>query len=216
MRPSWPPPRMPSVAPGAMIVSFMMPPRGVPRHFRPCACRHRSSRPASASSLSASTAAARSAALTAPARPDRQRAHRYASGHLHDREQRILPRQRLRFHRYAEDRQGRQRRGHARQMRRPARAGDDHLEPRRARVLRELIEPLGRTVRGDDAGVPCAIPSASSVSAAWRIVAQSDWLPIDDRHGGLCAGRNCGHVGLVLRHHESPPASRVMRRSRGG
>jgi hypothetical protein len=71
----------------------------------------------------------------------------------------------------------RQRRGHARQMGRTARAGDDDLEAGRLGASREIVEPLGRAMRGDDAAF-VAMPSAASVSAACRIVAQSDWLPM--------------------------------------
>ena len=81
---------------------------------------------------------------------DGQRADRNAGRHLHDREQRIMPVQRLRLDRHAKHRKRRQGCDHARQMRRAAGARDDHLEARRLRALGEIEEPLRRAMRGDD------------------------------------------------------------------
>ena len=56
-------------------------------------------------------------------------------------------------------------------------AGDDDLEAGGLGALGEFVEPVGRAVRRDDAPV-VADAERSSVSAAWRMVAQSDWLPM--------------------------------------
>ena len=82
---------------------------------------------------------------------DRQRADRDAARHLHDREQRVDALQRRRLDRHAEHRQHRLGRRHARQMRRAARAGDDHLEAARLGAAGVLEEQVGRAVRRDDA-----------------------------------------------------------------
>ena len=52
------------------------------------------------------------------------------------------------------------------------------LKPVSFARMGELVEALGRAVGGDDARVVGRSPSASSVSAACFIVAQSDWLPM--------------------------------------
>ena len=139
--------------------------------------RQASSRAASASSFSARMAAASSAALIGARLADRQRADRHAAGHLHDGKKRVLPRQRLGFDGHAENRQRRHRRRHARQMRRATRPGDDDLEPGLARALGEGRQPVGGAMGGDDARIE-PMPSASRVCAAWRMVDQSDWLPM--------------------------------------
>ena len=84
---------------------------------------------------------------------DRQRPDRDARRHLHDRQQAVLARQRLRRDGNAEHRQGGEGRGHAGQVRRAARAGDDDLEPLGLRALGEGDEPVGRAMGGDDPGV---------------------------------------------------------------
>jgi hypothetical protein len=60
-------------------------------------------------------------------------------------------------------------------MRRPARAGDDDLEAGRLGALGEGNQPVrwAETMRFSQ-----SIPSTVSVSAAWRMVSQSDWLPM--------------------------------------
>ena len=71
-------------------------------------------------------ATAKRPALAAPASPMAKVATD-ALGHLHDGEQRILPRQRLRLHRHAEHRQRGLGRDHARQVGGTAGARDDRL-----------------------------------------------------------------------------------------
>ena len=110
---------------------------------------------------------------------DGQRADRNAGRHLHDREQAspCLPAPCV-FDRHAEHRQRRHRRRHAGQMRRAAGAGDDHLEAA-AFGAAWRIRRAARACGGPRRSAPRSrSPSASSVSAACRIVAQSDWLPM--------------------------------------
>jgi len=59
---------------------------------------------------------------------DGDRRHGHTFRHLYDRQQRIEPVERLALDRHADDRQHRLRRHHARQVGRPARARDNHLE----------------------------------------------------------------------------------------
>jgi hypothetical protein len=82
---------------------------------------------------------------------DRERPDRHAGRHLHDREQAVLARERLRGDRHAEHRQRRERRSHARQMRSAPGPRDDNLEARALRPLCESDEPVGRAMGGDDA-----------------------------------------------------------------
>ena len=63
------------------------------------------------------------------------------------------PRQRLGFHRHAEDGQRGHGGGHAGQVGGAACAGDDHLEALRLGVLGEGDEPVRGAVGGDDAGI---------------------------------------------------------------
>jgi hypothetical protein len=125
----------------------------------------------------ASIAAASKAALIAPALPIASVPTGNAGRHLDDRQQAIHALQRLAFDRHAEHRQRGHRRRHAGQMRRAAGAGDDQLEPALRRRMGIIVEPLGRAVGRDD---PRFMGDAerSSVSAAWRIVSQSDVLPM--------------------------------------
>ena len=125
----------------------------------------------------ASTAAASSAALTAPALPMASVPTGMPAGIWTIESSESWPDSAFEFDRHAEHRQRRQRRRHAGQMRGAAGAGDDDLVAGSLGALGELVEPVGRAVRRDDPPV-VATPSASSVSAAWRMVAQSDWLPM--------------------------------------
>ena len=75
-------------------------------------------------------------------------------------------------------RQRRHRRHHARQMRGAAGAGDDDLDTALAGRPRVVVEPR----RACGAPRRCATRrrrrAPSSISAAWRMVSQSDWLPM--------------------------------------
>src|SRR5262249_20097999 len=82
---------------------------------------------------------------------DREGSHRNASGHLHDGKQRVDAFQRRRLDRHAEHRQDGLRRRHSRQMCRPARSRDKHLEAARLGTAGILEEQIGRPVRGHDA-----------------------------------------------------------------
>ena len=68
--------------------------------------------------------APRAARRCAPSHADRR--DRDAVGHLHDRQQGVEPVELLQRHRYTDHGQRRHRRGHAREVRGTARAGDDH------------------------------------------------------------------------------------------
>ena len=146
-----------------------------------CRARHASSRLLSAGSLSASTLAARQRGIDRAGLTDRQRADRHARRHLHDGVKRILSRQRLGFDRHAENRKAGERGGHARQMRRAAGTGDDHLKAFRLRALGEGIEPFRSAVGGDDAGL------VADVERVERLGGMFHGLPV-----GLAAHDN-GH-----------------------
>ena len=82
--------------------------------------------------------------------PDRERPHRDAGRHLHDREQRVDPLERLRLDRDAEHGQRGLRRSHPGQMRGASRPRDDHLQPSLLGRACVLEEEVGRSVRGHD------------------------------------------------------------------
>ena len=91
---------------------------------------------------------------------DRERRDRHALGHLHDRVQRIESAQVLAGHRHAEHRHRRLGRKHARQMRRPAGAGDDRRQPARLGLLREAEHVVGHAMRRHH---PCLVTDAEFV-----------------------------------------------------
>ena len=160
MRPSWPPPRMPSVTPGEALGAgwgIMTGPlmrgdgllghgRGLPRP--PCL-----EPPASVASDSARMAAASSAALMAPALPMASVPTGMPAGIWTIDSRLSTPRSAVALHRHAQHRQRGQRRRHARQVGRAAGAGDDHLEAAVLGALGVGIEPLGRAVGRNDAGL---------------------------------------------------------------
>ena len=79
------------------------------------------------------------------------------------------------------------------QVRRAAGAGDDHLRARAPRPRGVLEEQVRRAVRGDDARPRAARRARSSVSAACRIVSQSDCEPMmiaDERHPRIMSRAN--------------------------
>ena len=104
-------------------------------------------------SPSARTAAARSAALTAPARPIASVPTGMPAGIWTIERRLSWPDRAFDLDRDAEDRQGRQRGGHARQVGGPAGPGDDDLEALGLGALRKCEKPFGRPVRRDDAGL---------------------------------------------------------------
>ena len=83
---------------------------------------------AGAAVLAARIATASNAALVAPASADGHRRHRHAGGHLHDREQRIQPVERLALDGDADHGQEGMAGHHARQVGGAAGAGNDHLQ----------------------------------------------------------------------------------------
>ena len=119
IRPSWPPPTIPIVEPGGIVIRALRPP--IPSASR----ARRRAAPRARSSLVASIAAARSAALIAPALPIASVPDRNAGRHLDDRQQAIHALERLAFDRNAEHGKRGHRRRHARQMSGSAGAGDD-------------------------------------------------------------------------------------------
>ena len=88
-----------------------------------------------------------------PGFADREGADGNAAGHLHDREQRIEPRQRPALHRHTEDWQHRLRSDHARQVSRSAGAGDDHGQPSLFGARGVFAHPLRRAMGGDHAAL---------------------------------------------------------------
>ena len=128
-----------------------------------CAARHASRRCASAASRNARTLAASSAALMAPASPMASVPTGTPAG--------ICTIERASPAPTAPSIRSARRtpaaghgRGHARQMRRAARAGDDHLEARRPRALGES----DRAVRACDAPTRCASRSRRRARRASR------------------------------------------------
>ncbi len=185
MRPSCPPPRMPMrvARRGCEIAARVRsPPRGrrgacVGRRPRVCAARQAASRSASVVVCSASTAAASSAALIAPAgrspafRPARRR-------HLHDR---IAAR---RVRRALWSGTGTPNTGSG--VIAAVMPGRCAAPPAPAMMTGSpsACAPLAKATSrsgvrwADTMRASRPTPSASSVSAACRIVAQSDWLPM--------------------------------------
>ena len=98
--------------------------------------------------------------------------------HLHDRQQRVDPAQHLALDRHAQHRQDRDRRQHPRQVRRPAGAGDQHLQAPPLGLAAVAKQPLRRPVRRDHLAPRTGCPARSGPRSACRIVSQSDLLPI--------------------------------------
>ncbi len=73
----------------------------------------------------------------------------HASGHLHDGKQRVHAVERFRLHRHAQHGQRRLGRRHARQVSGAAGAGNDDLEPARARGGGVFEQQVGRAMGGD-------------------------------------------------------------------
>ena len=188
MRPSWPPPSDADGGAGRErhVIARGVPPRasrppprsGAARHaVERCGERRRRTAPGSA--------AASRPALIAPARPIASVPTGTPAGIWTIDSRLSRPLSACALDRHAEHRQRRQRGDHAGQVGGAAGPGDDHLQAR-ARA------PFGDRRRGARAcGGPkrcaprMATPSASSVSAAWRMVAQSDWLPMMMPTSGL-------------------------------
>ena len=171
MRPSWPPPMIPMVEPGAIIPGLRPPIRSAPR------ARPRAARP-SASSPVREHRGGEQRGVDRARLADRQRSDRNAGGHLDDREEAIHALERLGFDRHSEHRKRGHRGGHPGQVRCAAGARDHELEPALLGRMGIFVKPLGRPVRGDDLASRARTPSWSSVSAAWRIVSQSELLPM--------------------------------------
>ena len=150
MRPSWPPPRIPMVAPGRIARQLAATPRC--QHFfalRACApgAQPRSRR---SGSVVARISTASSAAFAAPGLPIAKRPHRNTLRHLHNGQQRIDPLQHRRRNRHAQHRNQRLRCQHSGQMRRAAGSGNDHPQPARLGLLGIFKEPVRSAMRGDD------------------------------------------------------------------
>ncbi len=118
---------------------------------------------------------------------DRKRANRDTRRHLHNRQERILPRQSLALYRHAEDRQERHRGRHAGQMGGAAGAGNDELEPFGCRSLSEIRESIRRAMRRNDEGF---VADFESFERRRRVPHR---LPIGlaahDERDGLCGCR---------------------------
>ena len=132
-------------------------------------------------------------ALAAPDGADRDRRDRHAFRHLHDREQRVEAVERRALHRHADHRQHGLRRDHARQVRGAAGARDDHFEPARDRGRRVLGHPAPACGAPTRRGIRAATPNRVSISSAWRIVSQSDLLPMMTPTSGRGSGMRVFH-----------------------
>ena len=121
--PSWPAPRMPMVMCRGWLAGV-----GLRQHACVSAPRGRRRAPRGSPGAVAENRGGEQRGVGRAGRADRQRSDRDAGRHLHDGQQRVDAAQRLRLHRHAEHRQRRLGGGHARQVRRAAGAGDQHLE----------------------------------------------------------------------------------------
>jgi hypothetical protein len=119
-----------------------------------------------------------------PRLADGQRRHRHAARHLHDRQQRVEPLQGGTLHRHAKHRHHRVRRHHARQVRRAAGAGDDHLDAALLRAGGEFGHPHRRAVRRHDVPLVRHAEPLQHVTACC-IVSQSDVEPMTTATRGL-------------------------------
>jgi hypothetical protein len=117
---------------------------------------------------------------------DGQRTDGHAGRHLDDGQQAVEAAESGGLHRHGEDRKRRQRRRHARQMRRPSGAGDDHLVAGALRAAGEGIQPLGRAVGRDDPRLMADLELVEGLGGM-RITCQSDWLPMMTATGGASA-----------------------------
>ena len=90
-----------------------------------------------------------------PGAADRDRRHRHARRHLHDREQGVETAQGLRLDRDAEHRKSGLCGRHAGEMCRATRAGDDHFEAALLRGARVLEQQVGRAMRRHDTHFMC-------------------------------------------------------------
>ena len=128
MRPSWPLPSTPMVAPGRIDAAHG---RRSSRTLRGLLGAERAQLLAQVGPRGGENRDREQAGVGGAGLADRERAHRHAARHLHDRQQRVEAVERRALHRHAEHGQHGVRRGHARQMRRAARAGDDHFDAAR-------------------------------------------------------------------------------------
>ena len=85
---------------------------------------------------------------------DRKGGGRDTGGHLHDREERVDPVERARFHRHGEHRQGGDGRSHTRQVGGAAGTGDQALEPAIGGGSCIVVEQPRGAVGADDTGFP--------------------------------------------------------------
>ena len=175
MRPSWPPPSTPRRSDRALRA-------GRAASSTACGLLGAVARAAPRGSPGASSpriAAASSAALTAPARADGERADGDAGRHLHDREQRVDAAA-ARCDSTGTPSTGRTVLAALMPGRcaAPPAPGDDHLEPARLGGRRRT-RTAGRACGGPRRRAPRAARRARRASsAAWRIVSQSDREPM--------------------------------------
>ncbi len=126
--------------------------------------------------------------------PDRERADRHAGRHLHDRQERVHPLQRLRLDRHAEHREMGVRRRHAGEVCGPAGAGDDHAQAPIGGGLRVLHHQLRRAMGRHDLGLE------ADAEVLERVAAVLHRLPVG-------AGAH-DHADLRLVHEPSLSAAR--------
>ena len=153
--------------------------------------------------------------LSSPTRGDR-----HARRHLDHAQDRVEPAggAERRRQRDADHRQVGVRRGHARQRRAQARAGDDHLQPALARGAAVLRDLVGVAVRRHDAHLEGASASSSTLPA-FSMVSMSDlepmMIPTSGPSGsGSSSSLGC-RSGLRLELGHAPLAPRPAARCRG-
>ncbi len=168
MRPSCPPPSTPIVVATHRLRPLRPPPPPWPRAPRGA--------PRSAVVLEREDARREERGVGGIA--DRHRRDRNAGRHLHDREQRVEPVERLPAHRHADDGEQCLRGSHPRQVGSAARAGDDYAQTAPGRALRVAVQQI-RASDGPRRRASCATPElVRSVVAAARIVSRSETLPM--------------------------------------
>ena len=147
------------------------------RTFCSCSARQARSRSRSAASWFERIAIASRRGVRGAAVADGQRADRHAARHLHDRQQRIHALERAALDRHAEHRQRRVRGHHPGQVRRAAGAAMITWMPRPSAA--DAYSAIRAGVRcAETTRHSCGTPNAVSISSAWRIVSQSDLLPM--------------------------------------
>ncbi len=149
MRPSWPPPITPIVAPGSNVFPLGHGNFCAENVFR-LASPKLLHRRANLGVMQSDDTGGKESGVFRSRDSDGERSDRDSGRHLRNRKQRVESLQCARLDRHAEHRQPGLRGNHPGQMGRAARARDDHLHPALGGFARELRHQVRRSMRGDD------------------------------------------------------------------